>query len=251
LIQGFTLRHGGMNHEGAWIHPLTPYAFDEAGVPAALHMPRGGLGYRNWPALVTGRSERKVRREPALAVQNALRMVRGRLRKLVVQAFGYDVDNAKIRGWYEHRAPAYALQPEAVSLLRELAGDMVTAATEVAGNLRSALKAAWKVEKSPEFALAAFWKETEPGFLSLLDELVASLGDDGAEVEVLHRWHAVLRQTSEAIFETWAEAADMGAADPGRIARAHLALRRSNWKGAIRNALRLPEQHKTAKGGRT
>jgi signal transduction histidine kinase len=50
-------------------------------------------------------------------------------------AFGFDVDNAKVRGWYEYRAPVYALDSERGEWLREIAGDMVLAAGEVAGNL--------------------------------------------------------------------------------------------------------------------
>ncbi len=242
LVDGFFLRHGGMNYEGAWVHPLTPYSYDEAGMPAPLHMPRRGLGYRNWPALVTGREERKIRREPAITVRNALRMARGPVRRMTVIAFGYDVDNAKIRGWYDHRTPAYGLVPEAASSLRELATAMVTAADEVASNLRSALKAAWSTDKSPEFAVASFWHETEPVLLGLLDRLVEVLGDDEAEVRILREWHQALCNASEALFESLAEAGDIGEVDPGRVARAHLDLKRLNWKGTIRNALRLPEK---------
>ncbi len=249
VVTGFVLRHGGMNYEGAWVHPLTPYSFDESGNPAPLHMPRGGLGYRNWPAIVTGQRESRLRREPAATVKNALRLSRGPVGRMAVIAFGYDVDNAKIRGWYEHRAPAYRLDAEEASALQELASCMVSAAGEVAGNLRSALKEAWKSTGSPEFAMASFWQETEPPFLALLDRLVEGLGSD-RELAVLHEWYGVLCRTSEGLFETWAEAGEIGETDPGRIAQAHLRLRRFNRKKKIRDALRLPDTTAKGKGGR-
>jgi len=164
-------------------------------------------------------------------------------------AFGYDVDNAKVRGWYEYLAPVYHLEGEHQSRLRELVSSMIVAASEVAGNLRSALKSAWNADGSPEFAVATFWQKTEPAFLELLDRLVPVLGDDERETNRLHQWHSVLSGASEDLFETWAEAEDVGAVDPGRIARAHLALRRWNRKRTIRDALRLSEKREPAKGG--
>ncbi|NOZ77779.1 MAG: type I-E CRISPR-associated protein Cse1/CasA [Acidobacteria bacterium] len=248
LVRGFELRHGGMNYDGAWLHPLTPYSFDEAGVPAAFHMPRGGLGYKNWPSIATGQKDRKIRREPALVGRNALRLARGSSARMSILAFGYDVDNAKIRGWYEYRAPAFAQEPDAGAVLKERAGGMVLAAGEVAGNLRTALRAAWKSEKSPEFAISAFWQGTEARFYQRLDELVRVLGEEEAERKVLKTWHDVLCTASEKLFETWAEAGEIGAADPGRIARAHVQLKKNNWKTSIRNALLLPEKQAGKKG---
>ncbi len=249
LVSSFLLRHGGMNYEGAWVHPLTPYAYDEVGVPAAFHMPRGGLGYKNWPAMVTGRGERKIRREPAPTVRNALQMARGPVRRTVLAAFGYDVDNAKIRGWYNHRAPAYGLDPQSMGALRELTAAMVGAAEEVAGNLRTALKEAWNTTNSPEFAVASFWKETESEFLAHLERLVSVLGNHEEETATLHGWHGVLCDTSEQLFETWAEAGDIGQVDPGRIAKAHRDLRRFNRKKSIRDALLLSEPKTQKKKG--
>ncbi len=252
LFETFRIRHGGMNYEGAWIHPLTPYSFDEQGAPAPLHMPRGGLGYRRWPALATGQQERKVLREPARALLASLRAARGATRKLRIFAFGYDVDNAKIRGWYEHRAPAYVMASDTADHFRELASGMVRAADEVAGNLRSALREAWKIEKSPEFAVASFWADTEARFFSRLDRLLENLGDEVACRADLQGWHDDLCETSERLFETWAEAGDIGATDPGRIARAHRALRRFNRKKSIRDALFLPDpKSRGTKGGTT
>jgi len=248
LYSAFSLRHGGMNYQGAWVHPLTPYSFDESGEPAPFHMPRGGLGYRNWAALVVGQNARKIRREPATVVRATLRDGRRLGGRARLVAFGFDVDNAKIRGWYDYRTPVYRIDSERIQYFRETASDMILAAGEIAGNLRSAIKQAWGTDKSPEFAVAAFWQQTEPAFLDLLDRLVASLGDDEAEVKILHRWYHVLCDAAEELFETWAEADDMGQVDPGKIAKAHLALRRFNRKKAIHDALRLPENTHVRKG---
>jgi CRISPR system Cascade subunit CasA len=247
LFAKFSLRHGGMNHEGAWVHPLTPYGFDEAGQPMPFHMPRGGLGYRNWAALVIGRAEKKVRREPAGVVRAALRDRRRVGNRGRVAAFGYDVDNAKIRGWYEYALPVYQVDSDHIEALREAVSDIIGAADMVKDNLRSAIKEAWGIRKAPDFAASAFFQETEPAFHDLLDRLVAALGNDDRITNLFRGWHAVLCDASEKLFETWAEAGDFGQVDPGRIARAHLALRRFNWKKSIRDALRLPEIQKQSK----
>lgn len=241
LFAGLTIRHGGMNYQGAWLHPATPYAFADDGSPAPMHMPRGGLGYRHWGALVAGESSRNLTRTPALVVSEGTRdrhRVRGRGRLV---AFGYDVDNAKIRGWYEYASPVYQLAETEQPLLREAVGALIAAASLVAGNLRSALREAWGVEGSPEFAVAAFWQDTEPRFFDLVGQLVQQPGADDRVTELFHEWHRVLREASERLFTRWAEAEDAARTDPGRVARAHLGLRRNNWKKAIRDALRLPE----------
>lgn len=249
LFTRFSVRHGGMNYDGGWVHPLTPHSVAEDGAPDAFRMRRGGLGYRNWGALVTGERREKWRREPAICVRHGLsnrRKVRGRSRLL---AFGYDVDNAKIRGWYEYRTPVYAAEQEQTGLLREIVTAMITGAEEVAANLRSALRTAWAVERSPEFAVAAFWQHTEARFLELVDLVVPRLGDPQAEDHALHQWHRTLCGAAEELFETWVETDTTHQADPGRIATAQLALRRWNWKKPIRDALRLPENVGPAKGG--
>ncbi len=181
LISGFDLRHGGVNYQGAWVHPLTPHSFAESGEPAPLHMPRGGLGYRNWAALTVGRPQRSARREAAAVVFEALqdrRRITGRAR---VHAFGFDVDNAKIRGWYGYSAPVYGLDEEANNLLRDDADNLILAADEVAGNLRSTLGKARATGKAPDVAIAAFYRETEPAFLAAIDRLATDLagGLDG------------------------------------------------------------------------
>jgi CRISPR system Cascade subunit CasA len=252
IYTAFTIRHGGMNYQGAWVHPLTPYSYAESGEPAPFHMPRGGLGYRNWAALVTGQQDRKTRRHPAVVVDAGVRdrrRIRGRARLL---AFGYDVDNAKIRGWYEYAAPVYHLEGHQRTSLRELAGSMIQAANEVAGNLRSALKKAWATAKAPDFAISAFYQHTEPEFIARVDLLVSLLvdeRDDDEETQILNDWHRELCDASEELFDTWAAGDDFGKADPGRIARALLELKRWNWKKSIRDALRLPDKRTSGKGG--
>jgi CRISPR system Cascade subunit CasA len=252
LISGFDLRHGGVNYQGAWVHPLTPHSFAESGEPAPLHMPRGGLGYRNWAALTVGRPQRSARREAAAVVFEALqdrRRITGRAR---VHAFGFDVDNAKIRGWYGYSAPVYGLDEEANNLLRDDADNLILAADEVAGNLRSTLGKARATGKAPDVAIAAFYRETEPAFLAAIDRLATDLAgglDDDREKEILHGWHRELCATSERLFETWASGGDAGEADPGRVARALLDLRKWNWKKAIKDALRLPERRPSSEGG--
>ncbi len=241
-----SIRHGGMNYQGAWVHPLTPYTFAEDGTPAPFHMPRGGLGYRHWGALATGARDRSSTRRPALVVAEGLadrRRVRGRAR---LMAFGYDVDNAKIRGWYEYASPIYQVPEETRARLRELTGALVTAAAAVAGNLRTALRRAWGVEGSPEFALTAFWQLTEPAFFGTVEDLVERPDDEDHITGLLRRWHRILCSASEELFERWAESEDAARTDPGRVARAHLDLRQLNKKKTIRDALRLPER---AKGG--
>ncbi len=247
IYTGYQTKNKGMNYEGAWVHPLTPYGFEESGQPAAFHMPRGGLGYRNWAALATGRAEKKVRREPAGVVRAALRDRRRVGNRGRLAAFGYDVDNAKIRGWYEYALPVYQVDSDHIEALREAVSDIIGAADMVKDNLRSAIKEAWGIRKAPDFAVSAFFQETEPAFHDLLDRLVAALGNDDRITNLFRHWHAVLCDAAESLFETWAEAGDFGQVDPGRIARAHLALRRFNGKKSIRDALRLPEKQKQPK----
>ncbi len=258
IFTGYHTKNKGMNYKGAWIHPLTSYSFDDKGQPAPFHMPRGGLGYRNWAALATGRNEQKIRHKPAGVVRAALRDERRVGSRARLIAFGFDFKKAKARGWYEYEVPVYHVAPERIENLREGISDLIVAAEQVAESLRSALRDVWfpergaknnrkmnpKRKKIPEEVVSAFWEETEPEFLDMLDRLVEVLGEEGPVTELFHGWHRVICGVSERLFETWAEASDFGEVDPGRVARAHLDLRRFNWKKSIRDALRLPEMTK-------
>ncbi len=250
LVETYFLRHGGMLYAGPWKHPLSPWRTGPQGDIRVIRVNRGGLGYRDWPQLASGTCGDESSSAPVVteAVSDG-RRVAGRAR---VFAFGYDVvpGQKKSRGWYECRMPTFCLPEERMRALGELGSNMVVAATEVMRNLRSALKEAWRAPKSPDFAISAFWQRTETVFYAELQAILEALANDRSGYEILHRWHRSICEAAEHLFETWAEAGDIGETDPGRIARAHRDLRRFNWKKSIRNALFLPDPKKhDTKGG--
>ncbi|HOC44464.1 MAG TPA: type I-E CRISPR-associated protein Cse1/CasA [Thermoanaerobaculales bacterium] len=249
IIVRFSLRHGGMNYQGPWRHPLTPYTIGDDGMPAPCHVQRGGIGYRHWASLTLGHVLQRNRREPAAAVASNMRDTSRVQERASLLAYGYDVENAKVQGWYEYRMPVYHVAHDILPILKERAGGMILAADLVARNLVSAFKAAWPIDGLPEFARSAFWGATETCFFDHLDHLIPALGDDTGEEAVLSSWHQALCRASEGVFERWAMAPEFGQANPGRTAGALLKLRKSNWDRKIRDALLLRDTGRRARNG--
>src|SRR5690606_33171387 len=144
LYDRYLTKNYGVNYTGAWRHPLSPHNVNKDGMPLPMHPQPGGLPYSHWLGLVQGAETKAVRREPARVVQafweKRGRDVEGQHR---VWAFGYDMDNMKARCWYDSTIPLYHLPPEPRRLFGDNVGKLILAATEVASNLRGALRKAW------------------------------------------------------------------------------------------------------------
>lgn len=235
----------GVNYEGAWKHPLSPYYFaEEGGTPNCYHPQPEGIGYRHWLGLVLGQGRAS---RPATVVEYfgeyRYQYVAARL-----WAFGYDMDNMKARGWHDALMPVYTFGDGVLKEeMADWVGVLIHAAGEIGGNLRSQIKEAWggkEVKGDLTFATDSFWDETQNGFYTALARLYTLLEKEGLEADpgpVFRKWFGLVNDKSLEIFDRVVERGDVAFENPKRIYTARLKLFRFNRKKALKEALKLDE----------
>jgi CRISPR type I-E-associated protein CasB/Cse2 len=211
----------------AWArdHPLSPSYFKDEWRP--VHPQPGGIGYRDWLGLVFEDVKGTSRPAPCIPAwrqraQDLPATVRGGARLF---AAGYDMDDMKARAFVESEMPL----PGSGDSIAGLARGLITAAEEVAGALRCAVRSALysdktKLETAPLATVyEAFWSATQDAFFACLNAA------EGAREDALQAaapdWRALLEGTAFALFD---EAAPLDAravsVDPARIVHARKGL---------------------------
>jgi len=255
LIQQYVTRNYGFNYKGAWLHPLSPYYAGKEGL-LPLHPQPDGLGYRHWLAWVLGMENDKRKVQAASVVSNFL--LRPRVEQktgiaLRLWAFGYDMDNAKARCWYDATVPIYGLGdcgPPEQKALREDVGAWLKGAELVASYLRLAVKDAWfSADARGDFGFidAAFWSRTEPSFYGLLRARIQDLreGSAGDPLATAESWRQQLRAAALRLFDAeLVGSSAISRQNPARIAAAHKQLSNSLDGAKLRQALGLPQPTK-------
>jgi CRISPR system Cascade subunit CasA len=122
---------------------------------------------------------------------------------------------------------------------------MVKAATEIAGNTRSALKKAWfrrpgDAKGDTTFVDNSFWQKTEFEFYSALNDLISALNTGNDTQEVSRQWLSVLCIHSVKIFDNYAWEGPIADADPKRVVIARKELEQFNRGKKIKELLGLP-----------
>lgn len=221
LFTHYHTKNYGMNYEGPWVHPLTPYRYDpkRQAPPLSLKGQQGGLGYRHWLGFVwkdEGNGD-----QAAINVQSYLEKKSRYLsadNNIGLWCFGYDMDNMKARCWYEHHLPVIAVDQAYRDIFFSLIGDLITSAKDAVKELRSQIKAAWfsrpKDAKGDTSMIdQSFWHVTESDFYRQLYRL-AQLPATTRTMPgtVAEDWARTLRTQCLELFDRWSlegEAEDM------------------------------------------
>lgn len=219
LLHGYRTRHGGVNYEGPWLHPLTPYTLDEKHEkpPLSRKGQPGGIGYRDWLALTFGVGEYRL---PASAVSKAIDAGLGEL-GVRLWASGGDFDNIKLRSWHDSVMPVVAIEAEHRPLFVNQAQHLIDAANATAKFLGSRVREAWDTEKSDPAVVQSLWDETEGAFFVVIDDLArtAGLGND-AERGVIRGWLRTLRNEALRLFDRWTIRGPLETLDLERVVKA-------------------------------
>ncbi len=146
LTGGLNFQHKqGSTKKPSWInplHPLSPYTQGEDGTPSSVHQ-HGQIGYRYWLGFIENITTGNNQRIPANVVTQFRTMVRkdGRL-----WAYGYDMDKAKARCWYDSKMPIINVSDQIAPIFSEHTINMVKAARHVSALLVAAVLKAQMVE---------------------------------------------------------------------------------------------------------
>ena len=210
VYKSYRTKKHGINYEGPWVHPLTPYRFDpkKKNLPLSMKGQKGGLGYRNWLGLALQEAELGNKAATIVRVFNDERE-----RSLFnsdsasLWCFGYDMDNMKARCWYDSRFPIFALNDRQRINLVDWAGELIRAAREVVKILRNEIKSAWfrrpgDAKGDMSIIDQQFWEKTESDFYQLLNKLAKLPAETRmAPPEIYLSWFQTLKKSVFQIFE--------------------------------------------------
>ncbi|MFC0224925.1 type I-E CRISPR-associated protein Cse1/CasA [Serratia aquatilis] len=227
LLTQIRNKNYGVQYEG-WIHPLSPYrqALKEGSPLLPLKGQPGGLAYKDWLGLLLGGEDKFNRTVPAKIVREQIVTGRRVGEKTGLWCFGYDMDNAKARCWYQHRLPMVVANSVDTPALVETIELVVALASVGLSLLRQALKEAWFTtpkEAKGDFSAVdiAYWQETEGYFRTLLPHLVQDAHRQLPQTrEALQRWSSAMYQHIFGIFDAQTLANPDSAQELLRILRA-------------------------------
>ncbi|WP_157269548.1 type I-E CRISPR-associated protein Cse1/CasA [Azohydromonas aeria] len=256
LVQRYVTRNRGLNYKGPWNHPLSPY-YEAKGEWLALHPQPGGIGYRHWLGWVLGQQTDKKKLRPAATVEHMLgRLTRRLPDRLRLWAFGFDMENAKARCWYDAMLPLYGLgdcAPDTSKELQAEVGNWLSGAELAATYLRNAVKDAWfSADARGDFSHidASFWSRTEPGFYRRLKQRL-DVARDGVATDRLataEAWRGVLEKAALALFDdVFVGAGPVEQQKPERVAQARRQLGMNLNGPKLKTALGLPVADKAAR----
>lgn len=235
LVSYFITKNYGVNYTGNWLHPLTPYNVDPEKGAISIKGQPGGVTYRNWLGLVLDdvNNHRRVAKVVDVYNRNRRNIIGGDYQPRL-WAFGYDMDKMKARCWYETTLPVFNIAQSERDDVQSLVSCMVDAATEVVGNVRSAVKNAWfnrpkdaKGDSSLGSLLAletSFWGATESKFYQLLEAIIAAKGDEDVIAKIKKDWRRYLSQRALDLFDQWSLSAANEDGDMKRMVKARLDL---------------------------
>ncbi|GAB1720969.1 MAG: type I-E CRISPR-associated protein Cse1/CasA [Nitrosospira sp.] len=270
LVHRYATKPQGLNYNGVWRHPFSPYYKTKEGwLP--VHPQPGGFSYKHWLAWVLGVNQGK-KSVQAAGIINYFFQERKKYQKsgqFRLWVSGYDMDNMKPRCWYETTFPLYSL-PDAtrhaqsqIENLVALVANRIEAAEQAVFYLRKAVKHAWfgesELRGDLSFIDKAFWDSTEAGFYRQLQDLMqqartgSGIDMDDARfiIDLGEAWRNVLIKCTTKLFdEDMVGAGAIGQQDPRRIAEAYNTLQRNLWGDAMKTILRLPVDPKKSKSAK-
>lgn len=224
LTGGLTYQHKqGSTKRPSWInplHPLSPYTRGENGIPSAVHQ-HGGIGYRYWLGFIENVTAGNTQRISAKVVEQFRTIVHkdGQL-----WAFGYDMDNAKARCWYDAKMPILIVAAEQKDAFRGYAEQLIQSASWIADNLSKKIKKALfgeaEIRGNFAFIKALFWHQTENIFYQTMYQVRDALLITQPVTEIKLSWHNKLSREALVIFDEKSQTGDFDAVDPCRVASA-------------------------------
>lgn len=278
LYAAYKTQNYGVNYEGAWVHPLTPYSTLKDGSPNPAKGQPGGLSYRHWRGYVA--NAEGSNQTPAEVVVQFLKRGKSSMAEgdelfsyqPHLWAFGYDADNAKIRSWHESTMPLFLLPDALYAEFEQFTIELVAGADFVVYVLGSALKNAlfgepqvsdkgkvtWHVADGVDAKKSffqqlnmSFWQQTESAFFDKLSEAKAALMAGKKLVALREEWRQLLQKEAITTFDASAQFGVFYGADPKAVvlARDNLRFSCSIYNTKLRTTLNLPkpEKSKTSK----
>ena len=236
------VNHGASYERSLWRHPLTPYSINKDNEL----QPEGGgtepLIYRNWMGYVVDGLKNI---SPATVVQCCMRRMEGeaRISDLKVYAFGYAASKAKVRYWQDALYPTIRIPEEFWENFLRNVEQIIVCAVDVEEILKKYFVQAYigdqkrngksgKKERKRKISTLElsqeFWSRTEPEFYQTISCIATAFLEDSGEEAIQSRKRAwldtILRVAKSELFPEFVPFITNGAANPERVAQAHIRL---------------------------
>lgn len=199
LFVSYRTKNYGPNYAGQWQHPLTPYRIlkvKDKDEKIAMHPQPGGIGYKLWGAITLDNPARVV------DFQMRHKSLSKEMKSLKLWAFGYDMDNAKARCWYENLMPFYIVPENVLPELKHAIDKMIAVAAQISKQLYIAIKSTKRAAKTAE---QLFWQRTETDFYLSLNSITTSLIDCRKSTSdlspIFEKWLIALKKNTLKIFD--------------------------------------------------
>ncbi|MDH2291578.1 type I-E CRISPR-associated protein Cse1/CasA [Cobetia sp. 10Alg 146] len=250
----------GAKYDGPWQHPLTPYRRNPQKpneLPLSTKGRADGLGYRHWSNLVLSDEEGSGALPAGVMhdyFSHKVDFVAQELRagedidallKPRLWIFGYDMDQAKLRGWCSEELPLVVVPAEQQARLRTWVQTFIELARQTAETTRKQVKNAWfsrhaDAKGDLTSVDSQFYEATQAAFFRALRDMQLALQQgEGPHMpsQVARAWYHALRKEALTLFEAQALNGPFSELDMKRVTRARRQLLswlsgRSNSKGS-------------------
>jgi CRISPR system Cascade subunit CasA len=237
IVRSYRTRPHGVNYTGAWVHPLTPYSLDpkQENLPISIKGQPSGIGYRHWLGWTFGADLRRPA-EVVTAFARESRTLPADAAGVILWCFGYDLENMKVRCWYDATLPLPSVAPTAIGPLCGAVLRVLNAASETATSLRRGVGAATNpAGECDEAVTQSFWQTSEPLFYRFLEGILSAGPEQDAKVaELSARFFHGQHRLALGLFDDWVLAVPLDKVELKTIVKARSELERSTWKKSAR-----------------
>ncbi len=235
-VAGFRTLPSGIRYLGPWRHPLCAYVIDPkkpSEDPLSKKGQPGGLSYRHWSSYnssSTTSSKKYIAQKPI--VLDAAEREEFRCKILSEDGFehwvaGFDMDNAKVRCWYETSFPYFHFNSEKREEIEALVSELIDFAMSVLLSVKQVIKLSWSdrpgdLKGDLSHVDVSFWEHTESDFYTILKNFsdLEDLDDELAIAREFVSWEKTLKKEAYELFNKWTLGIDQSAANMKRIVNA-------------------------------
>jgi CRISPR system Cascade subunit CasA len=238
LVTQYCELNKGTEYKPPMKHHLSPYDSSEKKRKAILTQP-GGIIYRYWLGIVF--KEHDSAQEPARIVHEYIENRQEPDWQFRLWSFGYDMDKAKPRCWYEAKFPLIMVEKQYLPVYQEVIFSIIKAADIICGNIKIAMKRVfhgmleidkvtnkvkWEYkdikklpsdeEKKRDRVLKSvkkkslfnavesrFWQETEGIYFVALERIKKDIGSSSDYSGLLRQWHRDICQAAIGLFDAY------------------------------------------------